>query len=92
MIRVFRHRDADAEFGGIPAARDHLRRAWRRDHRAVARAAVLLAPVMFDLIRQLDSGDPVRDFGLARHLRQLAAARGTRALIRRQRVANLHDR
>jgi hypothetical protein len=60
MIRVLRDGDADAEFGGIPPAGDDLRGPRRRDHRAVAGAAVLLADMMLDLVRQLDRRDPVR--------------------------------
>jgi hypothetical protein len=91
MIGVLRHRDADAGFGRIPTTGDHLRRAGRRDHRAVAGAAVLLAPMMLDLVRQLDGRDPLRVFRLAGHFGQRAPARGTGPLIRRQLVADLHD-
>jgi hypothetical protein len=68
MIGVLRDGDADAEFGRIPTAGDHLRRAGRRHHRAVAGAAILLPHVMLDLVRQLDGRDPLRVFRLAGHL------------------------
>lgn len=47
---------------------------------------------MLYLVGQFDGGDPLRVLGLPRHLRELAAAGRTRALIRRQLVAYLHDR
>jgi hypothetical protein len=92
MIGVLRDRHAHAKFGRIPAAGEDLGGARRCDHCAIARAPVLLADVMLDLVRQLDRRDPLRVFRLARHLGQLAAARRTGALIGWQLMTNLHDR
>ena len=47
---------------------------------------------MFDLVGQLDRGDPVRVFRLTGHFRQLAATGGTLPVVGRERVAHLHDR
>ena len=53
MIGVLRDSDGDAEGGRVAASGDHLCGAWRGDHGAVTRTAVLLADVMLDLVRQL---------------------------------------
>jgi hypothetical protein len=45
--------------------------------------------VLLDLIRELHRRDALRRFGLAGHLSERAAARGTLALVRRQLVPNL---
>jgi len=71
---------------------DDLDGARRRDHRAVARAPILVTVVMLHRIRQLDGGDPLRVFGLPRHLGEGATARRTRALVKRPLVVHRDDR
>ena len=92
MVRILRHRDTDGEFGRIPTARCQLRRTGRGHDGAVARAAVLLAQVVFDVIRELDRGHTLRRLVLTRHRRHLAATRGAGALIGGELVANLQTR
>ena len=82
VIGVLGDGHTDAEGRGVAAAGRDLRRPGRGDDGAIARAAVLLAPMLLHVIRQLDRRDPLGVFRLAGHLGERPAARGTPALIR----------
>jgi hypothetical protein len=92
MVGVLRDGDAHGKLRRVTATRNELCGTGGGDHGAVARAAILLADVMLDLIRQLDGGDALRRFALTSHLGQLAPARRALALILCELVSNVHDR
>jgi hypothetical protein len=92
MVGILRDRHAHGKLRCVATARNQLYRTGRRHHCAVAGAAVLLTDVPFDLIRHLHAGDPLGGLGLAGHLAQLAAARGTRALLGGEFVSTLDRR
>ena len=59
MIGVLRDGDADRKLRGVATTEQDLRGPGRRHDRTVTPASILLADVVFDLIRQLDGGDPL---------------------------------
>ena len=67
--------------------RQSVMNCWTRADRLPS-----LAHVVLDLIRELDRGNPLGGFRLARHLRQFAAARGALPLDLREFMPNFHDR
>jgi len=92
MIGVLRDGHRDAKCRRIAAARQDLRGAGRRHHRAVAPASIFLPHVVLDLIGELDGSDPIGCFHLTGHFQQLAATRGALPIIDGQFVPNLDDR
>jgi len=92
MIGVLRDGNAHGERRTVAATGNDGGRRRRRDHGAIARAAVLLPDVVFDVIRRLHRRDPLGGFGLAREFGQCAAARRARTLVRGQLMPDLHNR
>ena len=74
MIEVIGLRDMDGELQQVPPAGGKLGRSWRRDHRSIAGAAVLLPSVRDHLVGGLHHGDLVRVLTLLAHRLELPLA------------------